>query len=303
MSKPNSIAAIRAMAAIILSLTLAALLPVPRAMAQSTVSGTLAGDVCRKPRKGAPCQGIPGAKVTIINVENSNKRAVRTNKLGRYTQPSLPSGTYTLTAEKEGYRTRIIKRFPVQFGLKNEVRPPEFLLSQVTLHGKVVDRDNNILRDAKVMVINASAGVIREAVTDGRGDYLLEDLPTGHYLITASWHGASGASSASLPIELDDDDVYASTIKLADILSPDPIPAQQTDPPEEREDGDKVAGLNRPKEVSRTSNFTEQQLHGLPLGGANCSLDPSTSIASATEALRAGPLKAAARTSIPTPPC
>src|SRR5262249_46185995 len=63
--------------------------------------------------------GIAGAKVTIVNEEDDNKRAVLTDDTGYYSRPYLPAGKYTLIAHKDGYVDRIVKSFPVQFNQKN----------------------------------------------------------------------------------------------------------------------------------------------------------------------------------------
>ena len=59
----------------------------------------LTGDVAD--RSGA---AVPGAVVTIRNLETGNERKVVTSEEGGYSVPSLPPGEYTITASKEGFR-------------------------------------------------------------------------------------------------------------------------------------------------------------------------------------------------------
>ncbi|MDE3179427.1 MAG: TonB-dependent receptor, partial [Acidobacteriota bacterium] len=48
---------------------------------------------------------IPGARVTLQQVETGFTRAVMTSNLGEYRVVGIPAGTYTLTVEKSGFQT------------------------------------------------------------------------------------------------------------------------------------------------------------------------------------------------------
>jgi hypothetical protein len=49
---------------------------------------------------------IPGAEVTIVNRNTGLKRATLTDTTGQYHLPGLPTGTYTLRTEKDGFQTQ-----------------------------------------------------------------------------------------------------------------------------------------------------------------------------------------------------
>src|SRR3954465_4952606 len=49
---------------------------------------------------------IVGAKVTIIDVARGTTRALTTDDAGKYSAPTLLSGTYTVRAEASGFGTR-----------------------------------------------------------------------------------------------------------------------------------------------------------------------------------------------------
>jgi len=47
---------------------------------------------------------VPGAKVTITQIETNVATNLATNEAGEYTAPSLPAGTYNIRVEKQGFR-------------------------------------------------------------------------------------------------------------------------------------------------------------------------------------------------------
>src|SRR5246500_1104938 len=79
---------------------LAALIAAP-AWAQTQV-GTLFGTVTDT--SGAV---IPGAEVSVENVSTGLKRDGRTDKTGEYRLGGLPTGSYKLRVEKEGFQTEV----------------------------------------------------------------------------------------------------------------------------------------------------------------------------------------------------
>lgn len=69
--------------------------------AQNT-SGTITGRITDT--TGA---AISGARVTVRNTASSDKREVATDASGNYTVPFLLPGSYSVTSEKEGFRTEV----------------------------------------------------------------------------------------------------------------------------------------------------------------------------------------------------
>ena len=77
----------------------AALLLIPSTAAAQAVTGTLLGNVTDS--SGA---AVPGATVTVTDVEKNTSRSVVSNEAGYYILASLPNGTYTVDAELQGFK-------------------------------------------------------------------------------------------------------------------------------------------------------------------------------------------------------
>ena len=60
---------------------------------------------------------IPGVKVSLKNVATNITATTESNSSGIYVFPSLSPGTYELTFEKEGFRTRRVSDIPLSTGL------------------------------------------------------------------------------------------------------------------------------------------------------------------------------------------
>lgn len=69
---------------------------------------------------------VPGATLTIVNVETNNTRAAVSNEQGQYNVPFLPSGRYTVKCELQGFQSTLREgivletdqEIRVDFGLK-----------------------------------------------------------------------------------------------------------------------------------------------------------------------------------------
>jgi hypothetical protein len=59
---------------------------------------------------------IPGAKVTVSSPSTGLSRTVIANDRGEYVASELPLGTYSITVEKEGFRTTTLTEIPVRVG-------------------------------------------------------------------------------------------------------------------------------------------------------------------------------------------
>jgi hypothetical protein len=82
----------------------------PAATAQ-TFRGSIQGSVTDG--TGA---AIPGAKVTVSSPSTGLSRAVVANDRGEYVASELPLGSYSITVEKEGFRTTTLTDIPVRVG-------------------------------------------------------------------------------------------------------------------------------------------------------------------------------------------
>src|SRR5689334_11453007 len=96
----------------LMSLTVAALLLVAAAArAQESASGGIAGQVLDATRAA-----VPGATVTVINAGTNAQRVATTDGEGRFTIPNLPSATYIIRVELQGFNTVELKDFVVRNG-------------------------------------------------------------------------------------------------------------------------------------------------------------------------------------------
>jgi hypothetical protein len=87
----------------------------PRSVAAQAVTGTIVGTV--EDSTGAV---VSGAKVTIENTDTSLRRTVTTDAAGEYTAPSLPTGTYLVTAEMAGFKTAALSG--IELGVTQRVK-------------------------------------------------------------------------------------------------------------------------------------------------------------------------------------
>jgi outer membrane receptor protein involved in Fe transport len=103
----------RVLPAICIALSL--LSAAPFASAQTT-TGSIAGRVTDS--VGAI---IPGADVTITNVDKGLETRLTTNGAGEYTALALPPGQYTVTASKAGFNTESVRAFKLDLDQKARV--------------------------------------------------------------------------------------------------------------------------------------------------------------------------------------
>ena len=89
----------------------------PRPLAAQAVSGTILGDVTDT--TGAV---IPGATITLTNAGTGFTRNLVSDVKGEYTAPSIPTGTYTVTCEMQGFKKVTIGH--VVLGVDQKVRIP-----------------------------------------------------------------------------------------------------------------------------------------------------------------------------------
>ena len=58
---------------------------------------------------------VPGATVTIKNVDTGLTRTVSTSEDGSYSAPELPIGKYKVTVEKAGFKEAVVTSITVKF--------------------------------------------------------------------------------------------------------------------------------------------------------------------------------------------
>ena len=252
----------RLIAAISIVCLVCAFMPPSVSFAESPTSGSLIGYVYNSQRKV-----VQGATITVVNEETDAMRAVKTNKQGAYCFPDLPPGVYNIKAQKDGY-VNSISRFPISIARKNLVTQWNITLSGATVNGKIVDRNGSNLVNASVTVATQDGVISRRAATNHFGNFSINDIPTGSYIITAEWRGEASYGIASIPIVLDKRNVYAPDIELGGAVSEASSP-QQARPAAPATEGDRAASLVQAIDPARASNLTELQIRSLPIGGAS----------------------------------
>jgi len=104
--------AIRTLALVFFALTLFA---GPSTFAQ-TFRGTILGNITDS--SGA---AVPGATVTIRNVDTGLVRTVTTSDDGSYSAPELPIGNYSVTVEKAGFKLGVVTGIKVEVSTERRV--------------------------------------------------------------------------------------------------------------------------------------------------------------------------------------
>jgi len=176
------------------ALLLAALLAfsiAPAAHAQ-VVGGTISGTVT-----DATGAAIPNAAVVVHNEETGNERRLTTGPDGRYSAPSVPVGTYTVTVTATGFSDQTRTGVPLSVGQSQSV-PITLSISGVS--------ESVIVRD-EPPVINTStqqtsglvdARQVKELPLNGRSYDQLVTLNPATVNYTAQRSGSVGTSNSSV---------------------------------------------------------------------------------------------------------
>src|SRR6185503_13456497 len=98
---------------------------------------------------------LPGVRITLTNVATNGIRLAQTNESGLYVFPAVPSGTYTLKVELEGFSTAERSNVQVQVGSSNRF-PFTLEIGQLTDVVQVV-ADTPVIQTE-----NASIGTVIE---------------------------------------------------------------------------------------------------------------------------------------------
>lgn len=180
---------------------------------------------------------LPDVVVTVINAQNRNKRATRSNDNGNYVVPNLPPGSYHLIATKDGFATQCIASFQVLFNKNNSVKyPPHFTLPKQSA--------TSTNPTCEALLKNQTA-----ALGSNQPQLLAAALPPASL---SRW-----MPSPPLPTL----ESSPPQIVFADQASNNQLPSAA--------EGAAATGLVNTADVMRSSNFTEQQLRSLPIGAAS----------------------------------
>src|SRR5271170_6692891 len=142
----------------ILGLAVAVFLLPTFAMAQGETTSAIAGSVT-DPAGGA----IPGATVTVLNVENGLKRFVKTDDAGRFSFPQLKPGIYMVKAEADRFEAQQNNSVSAGLGQK---QPVDFKLN-------IASQSTTLLVQETAPLINPENANTSTTMTAQQ----LEDLP------------------------------------------------------------------------------------------------------------------------------
>ncbi len=133
---------------------------------------------------------IPGLTITVRNVDTGRDYTAETDESGLYYVPGLPPGSYTLTAEKEGFQ-RLIREGIVL--TVNQVGQVDLSLSLGALAQEVVVRGSVALVETEGATISGVVGEkqIKELPLNGRDFYQLALLEPGVTPIAATGNPSS----------------------------------------------------------------------------------------------------------------
>jgi len=85
----------------------ALVLPVSAQNVRATVTGRITD---------ASNAAVPAASITITSLDTNQKRTVSSTQSGDFSIPQLAPGTYTLSAEREGFRREVIRKIVLETG-------------------------------------------------------------------------------------------------------------------------------------------------------------------------------------------
>ncbi len=131
------------------------------------------------------------------------------------------------------------------------------------ISGYVYDQGNTAQANAKVTLVNLNNGNIRSTRTDQAGYYELPFLPPGVYSVTVSVPGFIDDGYADVRIQLNRMNVVLPPLHLRPASAI--APTTPVTPPVKATT--EVTPLANGTNATRQSNFVEQQLESLPLGG------------------------------------
>ncbi len=152
------------------------------------VGGTIRGQV-----QDAGGAALGGATVTVRNVETGTMRLLTTGADGRFSAPSLPVGTYSVTAAHSGLATMV--RDGVVLHVGQTVRLPFALGAGGVVTGAQAAAVNTTTRPASGVV---GKGEIKDLRFDGRGYDQLITLNPAAVNYTSERAGGTGTSSAGV---------------------------------------------------------------------------------------------------------
>ncbi|HSX13775.1 MAG TPA: carboxypeptidase-like regulatory domain-containing protein [Chlamydiales bacterium] len=159
---------------------------------------------------------ITGAIVEII-FDNQVVESTQTNALGNYTFSSLSPGLYDVLAHANNFQAQEIS----VVAQSNQTSIVNFSLETLpgTLSGNVTDANTSMAIKGAAISIFSNNHLIDEALTDSSGNYMIDDLPPGSYIVEAD---GKNHQMQLLPVTI----LSNQTTTLDFALHPDPSTVQ-----------------------------------------------------------------------------
>lgn len=180
-----------------------------------SVTGSVANEVTGEPLAHAHVllSGFPNTFGAITTVD------------GRFSIVAIPPGTYTLFAERRGYRSISGSDLNKPIEIKSGARIKDLavqLVPDAVISGRVLDSNGAPMDNIVLQAI--SPGQTRYATTDDRGEFRIGGLRQGRYLLKAN------ISSLGLPAEIRTDGTaeiyYAPTYYPSTAIVKSAVPVQ-----------------------------------------------------------------------------
>jgi uncharacterized membrane protein len=192
--------------AIICAQFLAVLLAAPAGAQSQTQTGALAGRV--KERDGKALEGVVIRATSVQNKED--KRETKSDDKGAFEFTALPAGRYSLSFEKQGYKTFITRELEVAAGETIRLRSVVELAREgppyAVIRGAIFRDPGYTLPNATVTIerIDGVKKFKQETTSHDGGEFAFRlKAEKAKYRVTAT---AKGYQPASIEVEIDGDE-------------------------------------------------------------------------------------------------
>ncbi len=189
----------------------ASLVPVGDAPMQRDVAlagrSAITGRVLRSdPGQGEPV-GVSGALITLVDVTGEVVGSTHSEADGGYSFERLTGGSYVITAQSLDLRP--VAR-SVDVAEAGAMACDLNLTGGGRLTGQVIaDRDGSPVPDATITLVDGDGEVVATTTTSTDGDYLIDNLGSGHYTLTAA-----GYAPVAVGVDVEEEAVSALQVRL-----------------------------------------------------------------------------------------
>jgi Carboxypeptidase regulatory-like domain len=192
--------------AIICAPLLAVLLLVPAGAHSKTQTGALKGKV--KERNGKALEGVIVRATSAEN--NEDKRETKSNDKGDFEFAGLPAGRYSLSFEKQGYKTFLTRKLDIAAGETTKLSRVVELAREgepyAVIRGAVFHGSGYTLPNAAVIIERIDGGkkFKQETISQEGGEFVFRlKAENAKYRVTAT---ARGFQPTSIEVEIGGDE-------------------------------------------------------------------------------------------------